>query len=54
LSTGITPQLHDASKVVLVATMFAGRLGPLTLALALAELARPEPIRYARTAIALG
>ncbi|ACM06852.1 TrkH family potassium uptake protein [Thermomicrobium roseum] len=54
LSTGITPQLHDASKVVLVATMFAGRLGPLTLALALAERARPEPIRYARTAIALG
>lgn len=54
LSTGITPQLHDLSKIVLVTTMFAGRLGPLTLALALAERARPEPIRYARTAISLG
>ncbi|MCX2728330.1 TrkH family potassium uptake protein [Thermomicrobium sp. 4228-Ro] len=54
LSMGITPELHTLSKIVLVATMFAGRLGPLTLALALAERARPEPIRYARTAVALG
>ncbi|MCX7623059.1 MAG: potassium transporter TrkG [Thermomicrobium sp.] len=54
LSTGITPELHSVSKLVLVATMFVGRLGPLTLALALAERARPEPVRYARTAVALG
>jgi trk system potassium uptake protein TrkH len=54
LSMGITPELHTVSKVVLVVTMFAGRLGPLTLALALAERMRPEPIRYAHTAVALG
>lgn len=54
LSTGITPELHTFSKLVLVATMFTGRLGPLTLALALAERTRPEPVRYARTAIAVG
>ena len=54
LSMGITPELHPLSKLILVGTMFAGRLGPLTLALALAERTRPEPVRYARTAVALG
>ena len=32
LSTGITPNLQDASKLILVLTMFFGRLGPLTMA----------------------
>lgn len=32
LSTGITPDLCDASKVIISATMFIGRLGPLTIA----------------------
>ncbi|HML47038.1 MAG TPA: potassium transporter TrkG [Clostridia bacterium] len=32
LSTGITPHLADASKLLLCLTMFVGRLGPLTLA----------------------
>ncbi len=32
LSTGITPNLHTASKVILIVTMFIGRLGPLTIA----------------------
>lgn len=32
LSTGITPDLCLASKVVLIITMFIGRLGPLTIA----------------------
>ncbi|NLV59960.1 MAG: H(+)-transporting ATPase [Clostridiales bacterium] len=32
LSTGITPQLRDASKLLLCLTMFIGRLGPLTMA----------------------
>ena len=32
LSTGITPGLHDLSKLLLVLTMFFGRLGPLTMA----------------------
>lgn len=36
LSTGVTPHLTDTSKVALILTMFAGRVGPLTLALALA------------------
>lgn len=32
LSTGITPYLSDASKIILIFTMFLGRLGPLTIA----------------------
>lgn len=36
LSTGITPELTDWSWVVLVVVMFIGRVGPLTLGLALA------------------
>lgn len=36
LSTGITPELSDASRVVLIVLMFIGRLGPITLATALA------------------
>lgn len=32
LSTGITPLLSDASKIVISVTMLVGRLGPLTMA----------------------
>jgi trk system potassium uptake protein TrkH len=34
LSTGITPSLSPAGKMLIVLLMFAGRLGPLTIALA--------------------
>jgi len=37
LSTGVTPHLSHASRIALILTMFAGRVGPLTLALALAQ-----------------
>ncbi|MBN1871091.1 MAG: Trk family potassium uptake protein [Candidatus Omnitrophica bacterium] len=36
LSTGITPQLTTLGKLIIIITMFAGRIGPLTLALAVA------------------
>ncbi len=36
LSTGITPLLSNIGKVLIILTMFAGRIGPLTLALAVA------------------
>lgn len=35
-STGITPSLHDSSKLLLAFMMFLGRVGPLTFAVALA------------------
>ena len=36
VSAGITPTLSDASKLVIVVTMFVGRVGPLTVLIALA------------------
>ncbi|WP_372435103.1 TrkH family potassium uptake protein [Oceanitalea stevensii] len=45
LSTGITPDLPDAAKYVLSALMFAGRLGTVTLAGALALRQRRRVIR---------
>ncbi|GAB7192960.1 potassium transporter TrkG [Kineococcus sp. NUM-3379] len=42
LSTGITAGLPDAAKLLLVVLMFLGRLGPVTLASALALRQRPR------------
>ena len=42
LSTGITAQVGTAGELVLVALMFLGRLGPVTLATALALRGRPR------------
>lgn len=36
LSTGITPHLHNISKMLLIFTMFLGRVGPLSFAVAIA------------------
>jgi trk system potassium uptake protein TrkH len=36
LSTGITPHLQGFSKLILIFTMFLGRVGPLSFALAIA------------------
>ncbi|MBB2922421.1 TrkH family potassium uptake protein [Cellulomonas cellasea] len=46
LSTGITANLPDAGKYVLVALMFIGRTGTMTLAAALALRSRRRVIRY--------
>ncbi|HWP35642.1 MAG TPA: TrkH family potassium uptake protein [Thermodesulfobacteriota bacterium] len=37
LSTGVTPRLTDAGKLLIVLTMYVGRVGPLTLTLGLAR-----------------
>jgi len=45
LSTGITASLSNPALFVLMLLMFAGRLGPITLAAALALNARPAHYR---------
>jgi trk system potassium uptake protein TrkH len=40
LSTGITPNLSVAGKLLVAMTMLIGRVGPLTMALALSARAR--------------
>lgn len=46
LSMGLTPMLTTPGKLLIIITMFAGRLGPLTIAFALARSLQQPPIRY--------
>jgi trk system potassium uptake protein TrkH len=45
LSTGATPLLNTFGRILIVVTMFVGRVGPLTLFVAMQG--RPEQVRYA-------
>jgi trk system potassium uptake protein len=54
LSTGITFDLPDAAKLVLVALMFLGRLGPLTLGSAIALRERRILYEYPKERPAIG
>jgi trk system potassium uptake protein TrkH len=54
LSTGITPFLTLAGKFIIIATMFAGRLGPLTLALSLVRGQRTTQYRYPQDQVRIG
>jgi trk system potassium uptake protein TrkH len=54
LSMGITPTLTDAGKLIVTATMFVGRVGPLTLALALAERPAPAQVVYPSDRVMIG
>ena len=53
-STGITADLTTYSKAWLVITMFAGRVGPVTLALALALKHRKNSIQYPEGKVTIG
>jgi potassium uptake TrkH family protein len=46
LSLGITPNLSEVSKVVLVVTMFIGRVGALTVLIAFISQAREQAYQY--------
>ena len=54
VSTGITPQLGDAGRIVISIAMFVGRFGPLTLALLMAGRDAPTGYRYAAERIRIG
>lgn len=54
LSTGITPDLSPAGRVIVSLTMFAGRLGPLTLVLALAARERRTTFRWPEEGVKIG
>jgi len=54
LTTGITPTLTAGGKLVVIVLMFIGRLGPLTIAVAIARQ-RPAPlVRLAEEPIMIG
>ncbi|MGB9825918.1 MAG: potassium transporter TrkG, partial [Desulfofundulus sp.] len=54
LSMGLTPHLSPAGRVAIILTMFAGRVGPLTLAYAFAQRRRKTAIRYPEEKIMVG
>ena len=53
LSMGVTPQLNDIQKFAIIFMMFAGRVGPLTLAFALYS-SRKKGITYAEETVMVG
>jgi trk system potassium uptake protein len=54
LSRGITPELSSASKIALILTMFGGRIGPLTLMVALARQKKEDILHYPEENILIG
>ncbi len=55
LSSGITPELSNPSKITLIATMFSGRIGPVTLLVALAQKKpKDDAIKYPEEHLMIG
>ena len=54
LTTGITPGLSTAGKAIIAVTMFAGRLGPLTMALSLVQRQQRTMYRYPQDDVRIG
>lgn len=54
LSTGITPDLTTAGEMIIMMTMFVGRLGPLALALMLMQRQRKRKYRYPQETVRIG
>lgn len=54
LTTGITPFLTTAGKMIIIATMLVGRLGPLTLLAALTFNLKPARYDYPDEAVIVG
>lgn len=54
LSTGVTPTASEWGRLVLIATMFVGRVGPLTLVFALAQRERRTAYRWSEEGVRIG
>lgn len=54
LSMGVTPHLNDLQKLAVIIMMFAGRVGPLTLAFALSLRSARRGITYAEETVMVG
>jgi len=54
LSTGVTGTLSFIGKVVIIVTMFIGRLGPMTLAVAFSRQAERQIVKYPEEQIVVG
>ncbi|MBM4306613.1 MAG: hypothetical protein FJ123_07745 [Deltaproteobacteria bacterium] len=54
LSMGVTPKLNDVQKLAIIVMMFAGRVGPLTLAYSLSRSAVKRGFTYAEEGVMVG
>jgi trk system potassium uptake protein TrkH len=55
LTMGITPSLSDIGRIFIMATMFMGRVGPLTVMMALAQRKRqPSTVHLAEERVLIG
>ena len=54
LSTGITSKLSSMGKMIIILTMFVGRIGPLTLAFSLAERVSKGKYSYPEERVIIG
>ena len=54
MTTGITRQLGTASRLILIALMYAGRLGSLTFAILIAHRRAPAPVQYPAGQLLIG
>ncbi len=54
LSMGVTPLLSSWGHLILIGAMFIGRIGPVTLGLALAQRTEGDIYRYAQESVTIG
>jgi trk system potassium uptake protein TrkH len=54
LSMNVTPKLNEIQKIAVILMMFAGRVGPLTLAFSLAAASSKREITYAEETVMVG
>jgi trk system potassium uptake protein TrkH len=54
LSMNVTPKLNEIQKIAVIIMMFAGRVGPLTLAFSLASASSKREITYAEETVMVG
>jgi len=54
MTTGITRQLGAASRLIIIALMYAGRLGSLTFAILIAHRRAPAPVQYPAGQLLIG
>jgi trk system potassium uptake protein TrkH len=55
LSMGITPKLSSLGRLLIIGTMYAGRVGPLTLVFALAQSRKPQNgVRHVEDRVLIG
>jgi len=54
LSTGLTPNLSVVGEWLIIATMFVGKLGPLTIGLTMAQRTEHDLYRYPQERVTIG